>query len=120
MGAAKAISSLLLVLLCSSSAWADKPTPVGPPAPASLDPFRPSSLRMDIPAPSPQTSFTANPTPGVPPAASTDIPPDSRVGLHMMTDSESPALEYKLSDTGAVRLRTTRRGAKLIMRWEFK
>ncbi|HTD03330.1 hypothetical protein [Undibacterium sp.] len=130
MGAIKAIS-LLLIVFVSPWAWADKPAPYGPPAPtnpATPDSSRSGAVPIDLSRNSSilyaerssNTLVTPTLTPADQPKPVADIPPDSRAGLHMMTDGESPALEYKLSDNGSMRLRGTKRGAKLIMLWRFK
>ncbi|MES2105307.1 MAG: hypothetical protein V4634_14900 [Pseudomonadota bacterium] len=139
MRAAKVISlqlPLLLFIVVSASppAWADKPAPgaqAGPPlpsAPLPPDISRPGSMRMDMPRPGMQAyadrssnlSIGSSQASGDQSRPATDIPLDSRDGLHMVTEGERPALEYKLSDTGSMRLRTTKRGAKVVMVWQFK
>ncbi len=138
MCAAKVISPLLPLLLlivvtASPSAWADKPAPgavAGPPIPSAPLPDIPrsNSLRMDMPRPGTQaySERSSNMSIGPGQAAgdqsrpAADIPLDSRDGLHMITEGERPALEYKLSDSGSMRLRTTKRGAKVVMVWQFK
>ncbi|GGC63435.1 hypothetical protein [Undibacterium terreum] len=127
MGAKKAIS-LLLMATCPW-AWADKAAPNGPPAPpAPVPDLRSNSaLRMDAPRTNvnasmdrSSASISSSPIPSDQPKTGADIPLDSRDGLHMIADGERPALEYKLSETGAMRVRSMRRGAKVVMVWQFK
>ncbi len=137
MDAIKAIALLMLLLLLtvfvSPLALADKlaaNVSSGPSAPVSPDAVRPSALRMDVPRASTQAyadrSSMSMASSGVYAPASADqgrtmdIPMDSRDGLHMMTDGERPALEYKISETNAMRVRTMRRGAKVVMAWQFR
>uniref|UniRef100_UPI00374D5E3D hypothetical protein n=1 Tax=Undibacterium sp. TaxID=1914977 RepID=UPI00374D5E3D len=98
--------------------------------PDTARPSAPSSLRMDVPRASTQayaerTSMSAASSGVYAPASADqgrtmDIPMESRDGLHMMTDGERPALEYRLSETGSMRVRTMRRGAKFVMAWQIK
>lgn len=131
MSARKAIPLLLLAVLVTPLALADQAALIGPPAPSAQNAPRSSSLHTDIPRSS--TSALAERSSSMPiapgqitnqatvdqgrPAA--DIPLDSRVGLHMMVDGERPALEYRLSETGSLRLRGHKGGAKLVMVWKF-
>ncbi|MES2073914.1 MAG: hypothetical protein V4488_26405 [Pseudomonadota bacterium] len=131
MSARKAVPLLLLTVLVSPLALADQAAPFGPPAPALQNAPRSSSLQTDIPRSSTaalaERSSNMSIAPGqitnqTPPEQgrpAADIPLDSRVGLHMMTDGERPALEYRLSETGSLRLRGHKGGAKLVMIWKF-